>query len=186
MLKCTRCGNTERFHATAHVTQSWVVDGELNFVEEISSCDEVTHAPDNEDEITCAYCGSCLVADETVVEYSQLIRKIHTALSSSEQQDAAALKLGREFSYLTIQTSEDGYDYTFYNRDLSEIDGGQLDNPDLSMEEAVEELLRNSEFVLFRPMPEIDAVDYEQLQKIAYDRFREVKHQRDKQAEVLQ
>ena len=48
MVKCTRCGNKERFHTTAHVTQSWVVDGELNFIEEISSCDEVTHKPDKE------------------------------------------------------------------------------------------------------------------------------------------
>ena len=57
-------------------------------------------------------------------------------------------KLGRDLGYLAVQTSEDGYDYTFYGNDLSQKDGGQLDNPDFSMEEAVEEILRGSEFVL--------------------------------------
>ena len=38
--------------------------------------------------------------------------------------------------YLYIQTSETGYDYTLYDPDYKELDGGQLDNPDLSLAEA--------------------------------------------------
>ena len=177
MLKCTRCGNKERFHATAHVTQSWVVDGELSFIEEISSCDEVTHTPDKEDVITCAYCGTSNVDDEAVVGDSQLLQKIRAVLSSPEQQEEAAFKLGRDLGYLAVQTSEDGYDYTFYGNDRSQKDGGQLDNPDLSMEEAVEEILRGSEFVLFRPMPTLEAVDYDWLSEMDYERFLETKSQ---------
>ena len=43
--------------------------------------------------------------------------------------------------YLYIQTSETGYDYTLYGPDYKELDGGQLDNPDLSLVEAGKEIL---------------------------------------------
>ena len=43
--------------------------------------------------------------------------------------------------YLYIQTSETGYDYTLYDPDYKELDGGQLDNPDLSLAEAGKEIL---------------------------------------------
>ena len=43
--------------------------------------------------------------------------------------------------YLYIQTSETGYDYTLYGPDYKELDGGQLDNPDLSIAEAGKEIL---------------------------------------------
>lgn len=56
MKKCPICGNTE-FHVTAHVTQSWLVDGEGCFMEALSDCDAVTHEPDNQDLWTCSKCG---------------------------------------------------------------------------------------------------------------------------------
>ena len=43
--------------------------------------------------------------------------------------------------YLYIQTSETGYDYTLYGPDYKELDGGQLDNPSLSLVEAGKEIL---------------------------------------------
>lgn len=43
--------------------------------------------------------------------------------------------------YLYIQTSETGYDYTLYGPDYKELDGGQLDNPGLSLAEAGKEIL---------------------------------------------
>lgn len=45
---CPKCGNTT-FIATAHVTQTWLVDEDGDFIEAKSDCDEVTHAPDAED-----------------------------------------------------------------------------------------------------------------------------------------
>lgn len=54
--------------------------------------------------------------------------------------DEAAWKVGQD-RYLAIQTCEDSYDYTLFDKDFKEIDGGQLDNPDLSMLEARAELL---------------------------------------------
>ena len=47
--------------------------------------------------------------------------------------------------YLYIQTSETSYDYTLYGPDYKELDGGQLDNPDLSLAEAGKEILAASE-----------------------------------------
>lgn len=54
-------------------------------------------------------------------------------------QEAAYLLESGE--YLYIQTSETGYDYTLYGPDYKELDGGQLDNPDLSLAEAGKEIL---------------------------------------------
>lgn len=42
---CPKCGNTT-FIATAHVTQTWLVDEDGDFIEAKSDCDEVTHAHD--------------------------------------------------------------------------------------------------------------------------------------------
>ena len=53
---CPVCGN-EKFHATAHVTQTWLVDAKGSFVEEVTSCDEVTHQPNDEDIWHCTSCG---------------------------------------------------------------------------------------------------------------------------------
>ena len=54
------------------------------------------------------------------------------------QEAAYRLESGE---YLYIQTSETGYDYTLYDPDYKELDGGQLDNPDLSLAEAGKEIL---------------------------------------------
>ena len=56
--------------------------------------------------------------------------------------DEAAWKVGRD-RILAVQTCEDGYDYTLLDENYNEIDGGQLDNPDLSMIEARKEILES-------------------------------------------
>lgn len=42
--------------------------------------------------------------------------------------------------YLYIQESEEGYDYTLYDKSMEELDGGQLDNEEITIEEAAEEV----------------------------------------------
>ena len=56
MKKCPKCGATA-FEVTAHVTQDWLVDGNGDFIQEISNCEEVTHWPDDDDVWMCARCG---------------------------------------------------------------------------------------------------------------------------------
>ena len=61
-------------------------------------------------------------------------------LEQAEAQQEAAYRL-ESGDYLYIQTSESGYDYTLYDPDYKELDGGQLDNPDLTLAEAGKEIL---------------------------------------------
>ena len=61
-------------------------------------------------------------------------------LEQAEAPQEAAYRL-ESSDYMYIQTSETGYDYTLYGPDYKELDGGQLDNPDLSLAEAGKEIL---------------------------------------------
>ena len=61
-------------------------------------------------------------------------------LEQAEAPQEAAYRL-ESGDYLYIQTSETGYDYTLYGPDYKELDGGQLDNSDLSLAEAGKEIL---------------------------------------------
>lgn len=56
MKICPKCGCTE-FIVSQHVVQTVKVDANGSFIDEISSCDEVTHRADDEDIWTCAKCG---------------------------------------------------------------------------------------------------------------------------------
>ena len=58
--------------------------------------------------------------------------------AKAPQEAAYRLESG---DYLYIQTSESGYDYTLYDPDYKELDGGQLDNSDLTLAEAGKEIL---------------------------------------------
>lgn len=54
---CPKCGSTT-FHATAHATQTWLVDEDGEFIKAETNCDEVTHSPDTEDLFECSKCGA--------------------------------------------------------------------------------------------------------------------------------
>lgn len=56
------------------------------------------------------------------------------------QDDEGAWELGGK-GYLVIQSCEDGWDYTLYHSDFSVMDGGQLDEPELTIQEVREEIL---------------------------------------------
>jgi predicted nucleotidyltransferase len=45
--------------------------------------------------------------------------------------------------YITIQDATEGYEYTIYGADFQEIDGGVYDNPDISIYEAVNEIVED-------------------------------------------
>lgn len=56
------------------------------------------------------------------------------------QDDQSAWELGGK-GYVTIQRCDDGWDYTIYHSDFSVMDGGQLDEPELTIQEVREEIL---------------------------------------------
>ena len=55
-----------------------------------------------------------------------------------KQEDVA---YSLEKGYFYIQVCETGYDYTVYDLNLKEIDGGQLDTLDLTITQAAKELM---------------------------------------------
>lgn len=56
------------------------------------------------------------------------------------QDETGAWALGR-MGYIAIQSTDEGWDYTLYYRDFSVMDGGQLDAPELTIQEAREQIL---------------------------------------------
>ena len=112
--------------------------------------------------------GSCIqihYPDETVVKPCKFLDEYHTQIGYNvfhicqfaeimERNGAtymaepeimgteAAWQVGRD-KILAVQAYEDGYDYTLYDSNYNEIDGGLLDNPDLSMIEARTEILES-------------------------------------------
>ena len=80
--------------------------------------------------------------------------------SPDNEQIGLMIKDG-DIRYLSIQTCDDGYEYTFYDEAFNSQDGGQLDMPELSMAQAIFELLED-----------IDA-QYAPLELYDYDLLRE-------------
>lgn len=67
--------------------------------------------------------------------------------------------------YLYIQESEEGYDYTIYDADMKELDGGQLDWPELTIAQARTEIL-----TLHEMHPEkIERISIEEYERIGYE-----------------
>ena len=56
------------------------------------------------------------------------------------QDNQGAWKLGSK-GYLAIQSTDEGWDYTIYNNDYSIMDGGQVDAPELTIQEVREQIL---------------------------------------------
>lgn len=45
--------------------------------------------------------------------------------------------------YISIQETEEGYDYSIINENFEEIDGGIYDNPDVTIEEALLDIVED-------------------------------------------
>lgn len=76
-------------------------------------------------------------------EYIQeIIRKYHAHSDQPTSEPSEALfRIGGSV-YLHIQAADDGWDYTFYaEADYHLIDGGQLDDPELPMEDAARQIV---------------------------------------------
>lgn len=72
-------------------------------------------------------------------EVAQAQRKAELYLDNRDTE--VAYRLGDVQRYFFIQTGTEGYDYTIYDTGFKEIDGGIFDNMDVSMEEAVTQIL---------------------------------------------
>ena len=72
---------------------------------------------------------------------AQLQQERETKQEAEQPQEQEAAYRLENGNTLYVQTSETSYDYTLYGPDNKELDGGQLDNPDLSMLAARDEIL---------------------------------------------
>ena len=100
------------------------------------------------------------LAGQGYVLQDGIVQRVPAELSQQEQEAAYRLDDG---TYLYVQTSDNGYDYTLYDSNMKDLDGGQLDNPDLSMTAARGEILALHEL---HPsaIESISIEDFEQLQ----------------------
>lgn len=82
-----------------------------------------------------------------------------------DEEKAFSLNNGEYFLY--IQTYESGYDYTIYHSDYSEYDGGQLDEPRMTIGEAALSIINDfsGEHGAFR----VEAYDPDILQEAVYE-----------------
>ena len=112
--------------------------------------------------------GGCIqihYPDETVVKPCKFIDEYHTQIGTNVfhicqfaeimerngasymaepeiMGDEAAWRVGKD-RILAVQTCDDGYDYTLFDENYNEIDGGQVDNPDMTMIEVRTDILES-------------------------------------------
>ena len=72
-------------------------------------------------------------------EVTNAMNKAQNYLDNRELE--AAYSLAGMKQYFFIQSTDGGYDYTFYDADFHEIDGGIYENEDVSEQEAIEDIL---------------------------------------------
>lgn len=89
---------------------------------------------------------------------------IPTAVHDDEEK-AFSLNNGEYFLY--IQTYESGYDYTIYHSDYSEYDGGQLDEPNMTIGEAALSII--NDFSSGHGAFHVETYDPDLLQEAVYE-----------------
>ena len=76
-------------------------------------------------------------------------------------QEEVAYRIGDQ--YFAIQVATEGYDYSFYDKEYKLMDGGILENPDISMRQAIQDILEDEGLEQLERIP----VDYDELQEKA-------------------
>lgn len=76
-----------------------------------------------------------------------------------KKEDAYILSADK--GYFLIHEMDEGYDYTFYDQEYQELDGGIYDNLDVSLKEAIEDILNDAG----ETIENIKETDYEKLEQ---------------------
>ena len=80
---------------------------------------------------------------------------------SLHDKKEAAYILSADKGYFPIHETDEGYDYTFYDQEYQELDGGIYDNLDVSLKEAIEDILNDAG----ETIENIKETDYEKLEQ---------------------
>lgn len=77
-----------------------------------------------------------------ICQFAEVMERNHADFypEIQTQDEQGAWALGGK-GYIALQSCEDGWDYTLYHSDFSAMDGGQLDAPELTIQEAREQIL---------------------------------------------
>ncbi len=94
-------------------------------------------------------------------ESREALRKAEMYLDNHDME--IAYRLESAGKYFAIQTVSDGYDYTFYDNQFRELDGGVYDNPDVTLAEAMEDILGDEGL----SVEDCKVMDLEELQEKA-------------------
>lgn len=139
--------------------------------------------------------GGCIqihYPDETVLKPCKFIDEYHTQIGNNVfhicqfaeimerngvsympepeiMGNEAAWKVGRD-RILAVQTCDDGYDYSLFDDNYVEIDGGQVDNPDMTMTEVRQDILESFNLA----HRELRAIVYEDVMDQAFEVDRQV------------
>lgn len=80
-------------------------------------------------------------------------------LESELDKEEVAYRIGDQ--YFAIQVATEGYDYSFFDKEYKLMDGGVLDNLDISMSQAIQDILEDEGLEQLERVP----VDYDELQE---------------------
>jgi len=101
------------------------------------------------------YAARCI--DNEIIDYLNMVKRI-------EDSGRLVYRLNNG-KYIYIQTCDTGYDYTIYNAAFKEIDGGQIDQPDISIPEACDIILEWHELTNLNREP-MSIETFEEIQGI--------------------
>lgn len=76
-------------------------------------------------------------------------------------REEVAYRIGDQ--YFAIQVATEGYDYSFYDKEYKLMDGGILEDPDISMRQAIQDILEDEGLEQLERI----SVDYDELQEKA-------------------
>ena len=94
---------------------------------------------------------SCELINNIERHYKEICKERGIDLTAKQEQEQAdipqeALFLLDDATYLHIQPCDTGWDYTLYDKEtMKELDGGQLDTPELSLSAAVKQICEGLE-----------------------------------------
>ena len=94
---------------------------------------------------------SCELINDIERHYKEICKERGIDLTAKQEQEQAdipqeALFLLNDTTYLHIQPCDTGWDYTLYDKEtMKELDGGQLDTPELSRSAAVQQICEGLE-----------------------------------------
>ncbi|RKI53497.1 nucleotidyltransferase, partial [bacterium D16-51] len=103
--------------------------------------------------------------------------------ANAKEADRAETELAFRLAdrYISIQEATEGYDYTIYDMDYRELDGGVYDNPDITIRQALDEIVTDLKEPAHRSSLEGSIRTGDELIPIDYDGLIEKAEQAEKE-----